>query len=319
MSYSKEQLQAMVEAVPYWWHSINLGQGVVTPGHKSPEYLAQELAALHLPDLRGKTVLDIGAFDGFYSFEAERRGAARVVALEHDSWLAEVGYTPEYQAECRRRGVPLKPARNPRDLVRIARPPQEQAGKRGFNTAHQALGSRVESVLADFMTTDLDQLGTFDVVLFLGVLYHLENPLGAVKRLARVTREVAVIETEAVLLLGQEHRSVCWFLEGDELNDDPSNWWAPNQKALTGLCRSAGFRRVDVCAGPETRVGPEGVQLWDEAPRPFGTRLSFALWYLLNGDGPTRELGLTPAVGVKLADLPQLQMVRYRAVVHAWK
>jgi tRNA (mo5U34)-methyltransferase len=83
MSYTKEELEQIAQSVPFWWHSIDLGQGVVTKGYKSIEGLEHELKVLRLPDLSGKTVLDIGAYDGFFSFEAERRGAARTVALEH--------------------------------------------------------------------------------------------------------------------------------------------------------------------------------------------------------------------------------------------
>ena len=58
-----------------WFHSIDLGHGIITPGC---EPTAQKLRRLGLPeDLTGRTVLDVGAYDGFFSFEAERRGAAR--------------------------------------------------------------------------------------------------------------------------------------------------------------------------------------------------------------------------------------------------
>src|SRR5215217_1631087 len=69
------ELHRQAQALPFWWHSIDLGLGVVTPGGKSPEFLAGELESLHLPSLHGKSVLDIGAWDGFYSFAAEQRGA----------------------------------------------------------------------------------------------------------------------------------------------------------------------------------------------------------------------------------------------------
>ena len=69
-----------VEAI-YWFHSIDLGNGMVTPGAKSVETQQLQLEALNLPDLSGKRVLDIGAWDGFFSFEAERRGAAHVTTL----------------------------------------------------------------------------------------------------------------------------------------------------------------------------------------------------------------------------------------------
>jgi tRNA (mo5U34)-methyltransferase len=80
MTYTKEQLEQLARSVPFWWHSIDLGHGVVTDGLKSAQQLRQELEGLRLPDVREKTVLDIGAYDGFFSFEAERRGAKRVVA-----------------------------------------------------------------------------------------------------------------------------------------------------------------------------------------------------------------------------------------------
>jgi hypothetical protein len=82
-------LHAAVAAVPYWCHSIDVGHGVTTPGIKTTAYHANELASLALPDLRGRTVLDIGAWDGYYSFAAEARGAARVVAGDHFIWALD--------------------------------------------------------------------------------------------------------------------------------------------------------------------------------------------------------------------------------------
>src|SRR5947208_97682 len=74
---------AQLVAARTWFHSIDLGDGVVTPGQKDT---LSEVGHLKLPDLTGRTVLDIGAYDGFYSFEAERRGAKRVVAADHFVW-----------------------------------------------------------------------------------------------------------------------------------------------------------------------------------------------------------------------------------------
>src|SRR5487761_1589895 len=67
-----------------WFHTIDLGDGIVTPGEKDTP---AELVHMHLPtDLSGRSVLHIGAYDGFYSFEAERRSAKRVVATDHCTW-----------------------------------------------------------------------------------------------------------------------------------------------------------------------------------------------------------------------------------------
>src|SRR6204780_4689052 len=84
------KLQCDVDSVPFWWHSIDLGDGLVTPGHKTPDVLARELEALRLPDVRGRSVLDIGGWDGFFAFEAERRGARRVAVLDHYMWSMDI-------------------------------------------------------------------------------------------------------------------------------------------------------------------------------------------------------------------------------------
>jgi len=118
--------------------------------------------------------------------------------------------------------------------------PSELPGKCGFDTAHDLLGSRVQTVVADFMNTDVKEVGNFDVVLFLGVLYHMKYPLEALERLAALTREVAVIETEAVFLPGLEDHAFCEFFEKEELQNDPTNWWAPNEKALIACAEQRG-------------------------------------------------------------------------------
>ena len=78
-----EELQTEIAKVN-WYHSIPLGNDIVTPGVDNSSL---RLAKLHLPeDLSGKSVLDVGAWDGFFSFEAERRGAERVLATDSFCW-----------------------------------------------------------------------------------------------------------------------------------------------------------------------------------------------------------------------------------------
>lgn len=63
-----------------WWHRININ-GVVTPGLQAPA--AQEWISNAIgQDLTGLDVLDIGAWDGYYTFLAESRGARRTVAID---------------------------------------------------------------------------------------------------------------------------------------------------------------------------------------------------------------------------------------------
>jgi tRNA (mo5U34)-methyltransferase len=239
-----QRLRREVARVPFWWHSIDLGHGVITPGRKgntggthAADFMLAELERLRLPSVAGKSVLDIGAWDGYYSFETERRGAARVVALDHYVWSMDWEWA---------RNGPLEAPPDEKSEE------EELPGKRGFDLAQRELGSTVEPVVADFMTMDLEPLGSFDVVLFLGVLYHLKDPLGALRRLAQVTAGVAVIESDAAVFPGFEESALCEFFESRERGNDPGNWWAPNLRALTAMCRAAGFDRVEVVQGPPT-------------------------------------------------------------------
>ena len=203
---SRADLQSRVDAVR-WYHTIDLGGGVVTPGvDDSPVRLARVQLP---PSLEGKTVLDIGAWDGFFSFECERRGAARVVAADHFSWHGTGWGT-----------------------------------KAGFTLAREALGSHVEDIDIDVMDLTPERVGTFDVVLFLGVLYHLRHPFLALERVASVAREYLIVET-VVDLVGFRRPAMA-FYPGRELNKDPTNWWGPNLPAVKGMLESLGFREVIV-------------------------------------------------------------------------
>lgn len=193
-----------------WYHRMDLGHGVSTDGVNDP---GATLPRLHLPArLDGLSVCDVGAWDGFYSFEAERRGAARVLATDSYSWGGGGWGT-----------------------------------KAGFELAREALGSRVEAVTVDVMDLDPATLGTFDVVLFLGVLYHVKDPLGALERVASVASGMAIVETEVDLLLTR--RPAAAFYPSTELNEDPTNWWAPNPAAVLGMLRAAGFTRAEIVWG----------------------------------------------------------------------
>jgi tRNA (mo5U34)-methyltransferase len=240
-------LRAKVATVPFWFHSIELGAGVTTPGVRSLPDERRELAALKLPDLHGKTVLDIGAWDGFFSFAAEERGAARVVACDQFVWALDREAKDRYRSECQAASIVLQAFDRVPQLWRF----DELPGKRGFDLAHAARRSRVEPLVADYLTMNPGAVGPFDVVLYLGVLYHMENPLAALRRVRDLTREVAIIETEAVVVGGFERTPMSeFFPPGAKLLNDPTNFWAPNVACLAGLCRAAGFSRVKVLTTP---------------------------------------------------------------------
>lgn len=158
--------------------------------------------------VEGKTVLDIGAWDGYYSFEAERRGASRVLATDHFCWSGPGWGT-----------------------------------KAGFDHVHHATGSKVESLDVDVFDLDPAKLGTFDAVLFLGVLYHLKDPFGGLEKAAAMTGDCLIVETQTDM--NDTEEPVMRYYLGDELNGDGSNYWAPNIRCLENMMRELGFRRFE--------------------------------------------------------------------------
>src|SRR6266581_5682876 len=189
-----------------WWHTIDLGGGIITPGASDN---LKTLPKLSLPErLDGKAVLDIGAWDGFYSFEVERRGAARVLATDSFAWQTE--------------GL---------------------GAKAGFELAREVLHSKVEDRTIDVLELSPDRVGTFDLVLCLGVLYHMRHPALALERVFSVTKERLILETHVDLLWN--HRPAMAFYPNAELHRDSTNWCGPNPAAIEAMLRTVGFRRVE--------------------------------------------------------------------------
>lgn len=201
---SPDELRAEASRVR-WYHTMDLGSGVRTEGVYDP---AARMDRYDFPaDLSGKTVLDVGAWDGFWSFEAERRGAARVLATDSFVWSGRTW-----------------------------------GSKAGFELARRALRSNVEDMTIHVLDLSPERVGRFDVVLFLGVLYHMRHPLLALERVANVTRELLIVETIVDLL--HVRRPAMAFYPSKELAGDPTNWIGPNPNAVIGMLRTVGFSHV---------------------------------------------------------------------------
>jgi tRNA (mo5U34)-methyltransferase len=85
-------------------------------------------------------------------------------------------------------------------------------------------------------------VGTFDVVLFSGVLYHMRHPFLAIERIAPLATEVLVLETHLDAL--NVDRPAMVFYPTTELNNDPTNWWGPNPACVEAMLSDIGFRTV---------------------------------------------------------------------------
>jgi tRNA (mo5U34)-methyltransferase len=186
-----------------WVHSIDLGNGIVTPGKwGAPSALVRQ--AFDNIDFRGKKVLDIGCWDGLWSFEAEKRGAALVFATDYIS----------------QRSFREQPT---------------------FRLAHTALKSRVH-YHPNVSVFNVGSLGVadFDVVLFSGVYYHLRDPLLAFARLRQVIREGGTMLVEGPAFRNTRS-SFAQFYYRDWFHNDASNWWVPSTRCLHEWIESSFF------------------------------------------------------------------------------
>jgi tRNA (mo5U34)-methyltransferase len=181
-------------------------------------------------DLTGKSVLDVGTFDGFYAFLAESRGATRVVAIDNEQY---------------------------RDWVR-ARWGVELVGGEGFRAIAALLGSQVTYRRLDAF--DLDLLDErFDVILCFGILHRVEHPLGLLRALRRRLDHAgeALVETYGVArprLAGEAAIQVCE--PGEVYARDDFVYWGFTGEGLGRLARLAGFARVEILDEPTVEGHP---------------------------------------------------------------
>jgi tRNA (mo5U34)-methyltransferase len=220
-------LEARIQDLGPWFHNLRLGDELLVetaPHHPLGDFPSNFWGFFKhaVPeDLSGQTVLDIGCNGGFYSFEMKRRGAARVLGVDHD---------PVYlgQARFARDQLQLDVEFEQTDVYDIDR----------------------------FVNNE-----QFDYVLFMGVLYHLRHPLYALEKVARLVRKRLLFQSMErgaweTLELEKDYP----FQERDIFFDDRfprmyfiehayagdrTNWWIPNPAATQALLRSVDLSIVD--------------------------------------------------------------------------
>lgn len=226
---TQEQIQNEVQQLGQWFHNLRLGGVMTAPDHFLGDYPNQKWRHFEhaVPeDLTGKTVLDIGCNAGFYSIEMKRRGASRVLGIDHDE---------RYLAQAR-------------------------------------FAAKVSGVDIEFQTMSVYDVASlreqFDLVLFLGVLYHLRHPLLALDLLHdHVVGDLMVMQTmlrgsaavravdadypfeETAMFHDPSFPKMC-FIE-NSYSHDPTNWWVPNRACVEAMLRSSGF---SILSHPEEEV-----------------------------------------------------------------
>lgn len=196
-------------AARQWFHCVQLPYGIVTPGIREPD----AWQTYKLPErLDGKRVLDIGAWEGQFSFESERRGAKSVIAM--DVWNT------------------------------VTEPGSGGYGWSNFVWLRHALDSKVDDVHLNVY--DLPACPVYDLVLFLEVLYHLQNPLLALTNVFNALVPDGLLCMETWIDAEWIDQPSMIFYPGSELNNDPTNWWGPNIKCVQSMAAAAGFKTCEL-------------------------------------------------------------------------
>jgi len=202
-------IERQVAAEPYWFQKIELWPGYSSPGWSDPA--VEKLPYYGLPDnLTGMRVLDIGCAEGFFSFEAERRGAREIIGI--DSFPDSV---------------------------------------KRFNILKAARQSNAVAFLMNVYDLEPRRLGTFDLVLFYGVFYHLKHPQLALERIRSVCSGTLLFQTHI-----QEEPSLAeapWAQfyphgmpsgsAGEEF--DPTVFWLFNPACCAAMLDHVGFVELE--------------------------------------------------------------------------
>ena len=217
LRFSKDEVLKKIGSVKHWYHRIEVYPGILTPGINDCQ---TTLKLMKIPsDCRGMKVLDIGARDGFFSFEFEKRGAL-VTAIDY-------------------------------------------VGKKdtGFAVAAEILDSKVDFRQDNIFNISREKYGTYDIVLCLGLLYHLRDPMAALDICRSVCTNEFYLETQIIdeAFLKNDGNlvsiksiapilkdiPVMQFYPGNSLNNDYSNYWAPNFICMEKMLIECGFTPVD--------------------------------------------------------------------------
>ena len=125
----------------------------------------------------------------------------------------------------------------------------------GFAVAAELLDSRVTYLQRNLYELTPADVGTFDIVLFLGLLYHLPDPLGALRVVRNLTRQRMYLETLILDFGGElDELPLMRFFAGSSWAGDPTNYWGPNVRCVEEMLAECEFaaRRV-------VRLGDRGV------------------------------------------------------------
>jgi len=220
-----------------WYHSIDLGHGVVTPGIFDHRPF---LSDYHLPEnFKDMRVLDVATYDGFWAFEFERRGATEVVAMDIGTWK-EIDIPPRIRSEASKEML------------------DKETGS-GFHIARDILGSRVQRKIMNVYDLSPELMGKFDFVLCGDLLLHLMNPMKALQNIHSVVSGFAYIVDVFIPEYGEDDSNAILRYTG---GTNRMVWWRFGLGCLKKMIKDAGFTEVEVLSKFEFSLHGQQEKYW---------------------------------------------------------
>lgn len=245
----------------YWYHTIDLGNGLVTPGMYD---YRETIGSFQFPeDMRGMTVLDVGSATGFFAFEFERRGA-RVISVELPS-LRDLDRFPGQDVDDSLRKIERMIFPDTVDQDKFVRHGYSERDlywyllEGPFRFCRDRLRSRVERCYSTVYDLTLERTGVregFDLVFFGDVLIHTLYPLKALASLAALCKGTLIFA--GVLPKGLQEPPAMIYIGGSNATDDEVAWWHPNLACLTQMLSKLGFASAETVGFHRGKLSPSG-------------------------------------------------------------
>lgn len=209
-SERRAYIQRRIQELSPWYHKINLGDGIVTPGRKYDSLWNSTIKVIDGIEYEGKRVLDIASWDGYWAFEAERRGAKITVSSDvRLEGFANLLFAREILES---KVIPL------------------------CNAPVQDLPNRLRFV-------GLDPI--FDIVHHFGLFYHLRDPLLSLSQSRAVMAEGSLLILETAFI-DDDAKSYMAFAGLPEKFHfyGISDTWAPTKLCLREILIRSQFEPV---------------------------------------------------------------------------
>lgn len=205
----------------YWYHRIDLGHGIVTPGFDYSPLWDNIRKVRGAVDYSGKTVLDIASFDGLFAFEAEALGAKTVIATDclYRSFRNFLFCKEVLGSEC----VPY------------------------YNVSPYNLTDRLDVFLQENYDDEQPYDRMFDIVQHLGLLYHLRDPFWSLSqaRSCLKTGGTLVIESNVIADSNESFMLYNGIPNTYRVSENYSVWWVPTINCLKEMLTASLFEPIE--------------------------------------------------------------------------